>query len=425
LSKILYQLFLYAYSGGIHLAALWNEKAGKWVQGRKRFPSINMDFTGQRVWMHCASLGEFEQGRPVLESIKKQYPDARIVLTFFSPSGYEIMKGYKYADHIFYLPMDGKANAIKMLDELNPSMVLWVKYEFWYYYLAEIKKREIPLLMVSGIFRYNQPFFKWYGGFWKKMLKCFTHFFVQNADCKQLLAEIGIQDNVTISGDTRFDRVIEIAEKFEPLPLVEKFCGNSKVIVAGSTWEEDDAEWTHYVKANPQIKFIIAPHEIGKDNLEDVKKEFPNSKFYSELVANEDQTEIEQTRNQQPFPTNVLIIDNIGMLSKIYHYADITFVGGGFGSDGIHNVLEAAVYGKPVIFGPCYEKFAEAVELIDSGAGITINNALELEKRLTELWLNKDLLKTKSEAARKYVYSKAGATKNIMDLIQANRLLTN
>ena len=362
--------------------------------------------------MHCASLGEFEQGRPLLESIKKEYPNISIVLTFFSASGYEIMKGYKGADYIFYLPMDGKVNAKKMIDAIQPSLVLWVKYEFWYYYLMEFKNRKIPVLMVSGIFREGQPFFKWYGGIWKKMLDCFTHFFVQNEECRNLLAETGLTKNVSVSGDTRFDRVIEIAEKMEPLPLIENFCGSSKVIVAGSTWQEDEEELVHYVKANPKIKFIIAPHEIDADNLKDIKKEFPGSVFYSAL-------------NNDPPTENVLIIDNIGMLSRLYHYAHITFVGGGFGSNGIHNVLEAAVYGKPVICGPAYNKFAEAVELIECGAGTTVGNALELEKILNELWDDEKLLQAKSKAAKNYVYEKAGATKKILCYIQANLLLTS
>jgi len=417
LGNLLYYLFLIFYHLGIRIAALWNPKARLWVKGRKEFPSI-VPHQNKTIWMHCASLGEFEQGRPLLEKIKHVYPKTKIVLTFFSPSGYEVMKNYQGADHIFYLPMDSRRNALKMIDTIRPSLVLWVKYEFWYYYLTELKKNNIPVLMVSGLFMERQPFFKWYGGIWKKMLKSFTYFFVQNKSSQELLKTLGISNNVSICGDTRFDRVIEIAEKFEPLPLIEKFCGNSKVIVAGSTWEEDEEEWTHYVKTHPEIKFIFAPHEIDSENMKDVKKEFPGSVFYSEL------NEI-QTTNEQQRTTHFLIIDNIGMLSKLYRYADITFVGGGFGDDGIHNVLEAAVYGKPVIHGPEYERFAEAVELVDSGAGICITNALELEKTLNELWQDQTLLKTKSEMARQYVYSKAGATKKIMDYIQEKRLLTN
>lgn len=392
--------------------------------------------------MHCASLGEFEQGRPLLEAIRKEYPGVKIVLTFFSPSGYEVVARSApigdtcMADYIFYLPMDSASNAGKMIDIIAPDLVLWVKYEFWFYYLTAFKKRNIPVIMISGIFRSSQPFFKWYGDLWRQMLHSFTYFFVQNESSRALLATVGINEKVSIGGDTRFDRVIEIANRFEPLPLIEKFCSNSKVIVAGSTWEEDEEELIHYVKSNPDIKFIIAPHEIHEGNIKDVQKEFAGSILYSKLATDDGQrttddrrqtTESSQrtTNNSQQATSNVLIIDNIGMLSRLYHYAHITYVGGGFEDSGIHNVLEPAVHGKPVIYGPEYEKFAEAVDLVECGAGICINNALELEKVLTELWSNQALLEQKSEAAKNYVYSKAGATKKTMEYIYANRLLTS
>lgn len=389
------------------------------------FPSVVKD-SRRTVWMHCASLGEFEQGRPVLEAIKKQYPQVKIILTFFSPSGYEVIKDHTVADHIFYLPIDSAANAGKMIDALAPDVVLWVKYEFWYYYLTAFKKRNIPVIMVSGIFRSSQPFFQWYGTMWRTMLNSFSHFFVQNETSKELLGTVGIKNNVSIGGDTRFDRVIAIAEGFEPLPLIEKFCGSSKVIVAGSTWEEDEEELIHYVKANPEIKFIIAPHEVHEGNIKDVQKEFAGSVLYSSLITDDRQPTTDgSSLTTDNFSTNCLIIDNIGMLSRLYHYAHITYVGGGFEDSGIHNVLEPAVYGKPVIYGPAYEKFAEAVDLVECGAGICIHNALELEKILTALWTNEVLLRQKGEAARNYVYAKAGATKKVMDHIQAKRLLTN
>lgn len=410
-----YTILLSLYIAGIKVLSFWNPKARLWIAGRKNFPAVNFTYSSDTkiVWMHCASLGEFEQGRPVIENLKKQYPAVKIVLSFFSPSGYEVQKNYTGADAIFYLPVDSKANAKKLIEVIKPSLVIWVKYEYWFYYLKELKQQNIPVLLVSGIFRNSQPFFKWYGKYWKKILLSFAHFFVQDEASKKLLAGIGIDKNVTVSGDTRFDRVIEIAEKFEHIPLIQQFCGNNKIIVAGSTWEDDEAELIHYVRANPQIKFIIAPHEIDAENLKDVQKEFAGSIFYSEL---ED--------NQQPTAT-VLIIDNVGMLSRLYHYADITYVGGGFGDDGVHNVLEAAVYGKPVIYGPEFEKFIEAIELTSCGGGIIINSALELEKELTALWTNHELIKTVGEAAKNYVYSNAGASKKIMAYIQEKRLLIN
>ena len=398
-----YTIFLNLYVTGIKVLSIWSPKARLWINGRKKISLFNIknNTNAKTVWMHCASLGEFEQGRPVIENIKNQYPQVKIVLSFFSPSGYEVQKNYTGADDVFYLPIDSKANAKKMVAAINPSLVLWVKYEYWFYYLEELKQQNIPLILVSGIFRKSQPFFKWYGTAWQNALACFSHFFVQDNNSQNLLAGIGIDKNVSVSGDTRFDRVIEIAKKFEHIPFIKEYCGESKVIVAGSTWEEDEAELIHYVKANPQIKFIIAPHEIDADNLKDVQKEFAGSIFYSELLTT------------QSLNSNVLIIDNVGMLSRLYQYADITYIGGGFGDDGVHNVLEAAVYGKPVIYGPEFEKFKEAIELIDCGGGFSIPTALELEKVFTELLQNEQLLKTTAEAAKKYVYSNSGATKKI------------
>ena len=365
--------------------------------------------------MHCASLGEFEQGRPLLEAIKTQYPSYKIVLSFFSPSGYEVMKNYPGAELVFYLPADNVVNAKKLVDKLNPSLVLWVKYEYWYYYLTELKKRSIPLLLVSGIFREKQPFFKWYGAIWKKMLSCFHRLFVQDERSLKLMGSIGFKDKTEIAGDTRFDRVIAIAEKNEPVPHIKEFIAGHHVLVAGSTWDEDEIELLHFINANPDLKFIIAPHEIDKENLMDVKKEFKDSIFYSDLSP----------VNNFSADIHVLIIDNIGMLSKLYQYADITFVGGGFGSDGIHNVLEAAVYGKPVVFGPVYEKFAEAKGLVECGGAISANGPLQLEKILKKLFADKDALIKAGNASKDFVYNHQGATKKILDHIQRNRLLTN
>ena len=432
LSKLLYNLFLFLYSCGIRVIAIANPKARKWISGRRNiFATINEQLItvnlptgeagGQPIWMHCASLGEFEQGRPLLEELKAANPAQKIVLTFFSPSGYEVMKDYKGADFVFYLPMDSPVNAKKFLDVVNPSMVLWVKYEYWFYYLSVLKERNVPTILVSGIFRKNQPFFKWYGNIWRKMLESFTHFFVQNDESKQLLETLGFKENVMLNGDTRFDRVLEIAENFKAVAGIEKFCGDSQVIVAGSTWEEDEIELLHFVNVHKNVKFIIAPHEIDKANLKDVKDEFPRSIFYSEL-ENQQRT----TDNDQHLTTNVLIIDNIGMLSRLYKYATVTYVGGGYGADGVHNVLEAAVYGKPVVFGPVYEKFDEAIGLVDAGGAISIDGGpVKLETIFNRL-LNDEIERNKrGEAAKKFVYENAGASKKIIQFIQEKRLLTS
>jgi len=410
---ILYNLFIKLYVLGIGIASIWNDKAKQWIHGRKIFPVINnTSIKKPTIWMHCASLGEFEQGRPVIEKIRAQYPHCKIVLTFFSSSGFEIQKKFTGADFIFYLPTDSALHAKKFINLINPTLVLWIKYEFWYYYLEELRNRNIPVLLISASFRKDQTFFKWYGAFWKNMLHCFTFYFVQNENSKNLLNTLGFK-NAIVSGDTRFDRVITIAENLEDIALLKEFCNNSKVIVAGSTWEDDEAELVHYVKTNPWLKFIIAPHEVDKENLEDVKKVFTGSIFYSELNEN-------NTQNH-----NVVIIDNIGMLSRLYSYADVTYVGGGFGDDGLHNILEAAVYGKPVIFGPELQKNFEAAELIECGGGISIENALELEDAFNNLLNNEPELKRRSEAAKKYVYSNAGATEKVIQFIQENRLLTS
>jgi 3-deoxy-D-manno-octulosonic-acid transferase len=429
ISKLLYNLFLLLYSVGIRVASVWNPKAKKWVAGRRNiFAEINSKLippaaeqNEKPIWMHCASLGEFEQGRPLLEQLKIENPNKKIVLTFFSPSGYEVMKDYAGADHVFYLPMDSPANAQQFLDAVQPCLVLWVKYEYWFYYLTEIKRRNIPTLLVSGIFRDNQPFFKWYGDIWRKMLESFTHFFVQNEDSKQLLTELGFKDNITINGDTRFDRVLEIADSFTDIPHIASFCGNSPVIVAGSTWEEDEIELLHFVNVHPQIKFIIAPHEINKTNLQDVKEEFPISIFYSELETGNPQL----AEPGGPTTPNVLIIDNVGMLSRLYKYATITYIGGGFGADGVHNVLEAAVYGKPVVFGPVYEKFNEAIGLVQANGAISVDGPVSLETALNGLLNNEEALQKMGEAAGKFVNENAGASKQILQFIQVNRLLTN
>ena len=420
MGKLLYNFFSLLYAAAFRIAALFNSKANLGLRGRKNvFSSIrlnNPSASQQVIWMHCASVGEFEQGRPVVESLKKHYPAATIVLTFFSSSGYEAIKNYKGADQIYYLPLDSASNAKKMLDALNPTLVLWVKYEFWYHYLHELKTRKIPVLLISGIFRASHPFFKWYGSLWREMLSAFTYLFIQNESSSILLSSIGIRENTLVTGDTRFDRVIEIAEKFEPLPALEKFCEKNRVLVAGSTWEEDETEFIHYVRLNPDIKFIFAPHETDKGHLQDMKKAFPNALFYSELMNYPLDASIIH---------NVLIIDNVGILSRLYYYADISFVGGGFGADGVHNVLEAAVYGKPVIFGPEYRKYAEAIGLVDCGGGISIQNALELESLVNTLWEQVDVLTTKGAAANNFVYAHAGASKKIIQFIQEKRLLTN
>jgi len=423
LSVFFYNIFLWLFRGGIFIASAFNPKAKKWLSGRKNiFKKLKSTIPedGKIVWMHCASLGEFEQGRPVLEQMKILFPEYKYLITFFSPSGYEVQKNYLGADWVFYLPLDGPAVAKKFLEIVHPSLVIFVKYEFWYYYLKKIKYRNIPLLLISALFREDMPFFKWYGGLQQKMLSRFDHLFVQTQNSKKLIDEIGLSEICTVSGDTRFDRVIEIAEKFEPIKVVEDFIGTGKAIIAGSTWKEDEeALRKAFVEINdPSLKLIIAPHEINENHLNELQNIFPESIRYSQL----------QTSKLKP-ENNCLIIDNVGMLSRLYKYGFITYVGGGLRSSGVHNVLEAAVYNKIVLFGPNYQKYTEAIDLIKSGGGITfINNSEEgatLKKVIENLRTNEAEYNSRSEAAGAFIYSKRGATNKIIKFIQEKRLLTN
>lgn len=420
LTIFFYNIFLILYKLAVHISALWNAKAGKWVAGRKNIlERIQSEVRANNdeyklVWIHCSSLGEFEQGKPVIEKLRKQYNQCKILLTFFSPSGYEIKKNYPGADHTFYLPMDSKKNAGKFVEIINPSLVIFIKYDYWYYYLDEIKKRGINCLLVSAVFRKDQAFFKWYGSLQRKMLHCFTRIFVQNEESEKLLKSIRI-DDCTISGDTRFDTVIEVAEKFESITTIEDFLDNKKCIVAGSTWKEDEealqkvfAELT-----DPNLKLIIAPHEIDDSHLNEIKKLFPVSIKFSEFNPGNKDSSV------------ILVIDNIGMLSRLYKYATITYVGGGFTKDGVHNVLEAAVFGKPVVFGKNYKKYKEAIDLIACEGAKSFTDNSELYQILVTLLNEEDDYKQKCEASKKYVWENGGATAQVLNYIDENRLFTS
>ena len=385
------------------------------MRGRRRiFESLENTVTHEHpvVWMHCASLGEFEQGRPLLEKLKLLYPGHKFLLTFFSPSGYEVRKDFKGADWVFYVPMDGAANARRFLEIVQPALVIFVKYEFWYYYLKKIKYRQIPLILVSALFWENMSFFRWYGALQRKMLSRFDQLFVQNEESRQLIAGIGLAGITTVSGDTRFDRVIEIAEKTENIPAIEKFCSDSRVIVAGSTWPEDELALAKTMD-NRSLKLILAPHEIDEKHLLELKQLFPQAILYSELI-----------RNGAPTSSRVLIIDNIGMLSRLYKFAYIAYIGGGFGK-GIHNTVEAAVYGRPVLFGPVYQKFNEAKDLINNGAATSISSADDLTAVVTQLLHDQADHDRRCREAFNYVYANKGATDKITAFIHEKRLLTS
>jgi len=387
------------------------------LNGRKNiFDRLRAELQSQDskiIWFHCSSLGEFEQGRPVIEKLKSQNPGFKFLLTFFSPSGYEIRKDYKGVDWVFYLPLDSKKNAKTFFDIVNLALAVFVKYDYWHYYLNECKKRKIPLLLISGIFRKEQPFFKWYGNLHRSMLNCFTHFFVQDKESLQLLQSINI-NNATVAGDTRFDRVSEIAENFTPIKAIEKFCSGLPVLVAGSTWSEDEKLIKDATANFPDLKIIIAPHEIHKEHIDQLKSFFPDAVLYSQL----------RVQSPEAIISDHLIIDNIGMLSKLYHYSTIAYVGGGF-NKGIHNTIEAAVYGNPVLFGPNYKKFKEAIGLIENGGGICITSSNELSTILQKFISDKTALGLSGKNSFDFVKQNKGATEKILYYIEAIRLLTN
>lgn len=370
------------------------------------------------IWVHSSSAGEFEQAKPVIEALRKAYPQHKIAVTFFSPSGYNVGKKSALADYIFYLPLDTAANAKRFVSLLAPQLVVFVKYDYWYHHLKTIHQKGIPLLLVSAIFRPNQAFFKWYGGFYRRMLHFFTYLFVQDESSKNLLQQYGINHR-TVSGDTRFDRVAAIAENFTPIQEIELFTAGAKVLVAGSTWPQDEQMLQNAFKERRDVKLIIAPHEINEGHIKSIQSLFHNSITFSELKK-----ELEKNVSFSFYDKQVLIINNMGMLSRLYKYAYVTYIGGGFNKSGIHNTLEAAVWGKPVIWGPNYSKFREARELLAAGGGFTYTSAEDLKGILNILLHDEAACKKAGGAAATYVQQQKGATQKIMNYIQEKRLLT-
>ncbi|MCU4176526.1 3-deoxy-D-manno-octulosonic acid transferase [Carboxylicivirga sp. N1Y90] len=403
----LYNIGIALYSFLITLVSPFNQKAKLLRAGRKdtwrRLKDLSLD--GHVVWIHAASLGEFEQGRPVIEAIKKKHPDYKVVLTFFSPSGFEVRKNYDLADHVFYLPADTKSNAKRFIDAIKPKQVFFIKYEFWYHYLAALKSNEIPVYGVSMIFREQQAFFKSYGAWFRRMLNVFTKFYVQDETSGSLLEDIEVT-NYSVVGDTRFDRVRDIARASEEVELVNRFVGDSnKVIVAGSTWAPDEDILIDYIQTiGKDVKLIIAPHEIHEEHIRQIESKLKVSSFrYTQAPDN-------------PSDHQVMIVDTIGMLSSIYKYGQVAYIGGGFGK-GIHNTLEAATYNMPVFFGPNHKRFKEACDLIEVGAGFVVNNAMGFNNKLEGLWDDDNELHKVSDLAGKYVNKMCGATKVIMEEI--------
>jgi 3-deoxy-D-manno-octulosonic-acid transferase len=415
---LLYNLFIRLYFIGISLASTWNKKAAAWINGRKfLFEDLEKAIGNEDkiIWLHCSSAGEFEQGKPLIESLKKRHPAYKILVSFFSPSGFAVAQNYIYADYFTYLPLDTKKNAERFVKLVKPELVIFVKYEFWYHHLSTVAFHHIPLLLVSAVFRKEQVFFKRYGDFFRQILLFFRYIFVQDEASLQLLKENGIEHS-SISGDTRFDRVKMIANDFAAIPFIEKSLLGKKCIVAGSTWKEDEEILKKVWEAlkHSDLKLIIVPHEIHKTHIDEIVNIFPEAVYYSSFAKNVSDWA----------SADVIIINKVGLLSRLYQYATITYVGGGFTKDGIHNILEAAVWGKPVVFGPNYKKYREASGLIQAGGGFSIRTAEDLKKLTDDLLSDKDHLQAAGNKARNYVEENTGAAEKILRAIQENRLLT-
>jgi hypothetical protein len=405
---------MYIIQLGVAIGSIFNDKLRKMWQGERDAVQTlrkKVDPGADYIWFHAASLGEFEQGRPLMEQIKKSYPQYKILLTFFSPSGYEVRKNYEGADIITYLPIDTVGNARQFLRTVRPVMAFFIKYEFWYNYLHILQYRGIPAYSVSSIFRPDQVFFKWYGRGYGRVLKCFTRFFVQNEESKKLLESIGIHDTMVV-GDTRFDRVLQIKEASKQLPIVERFVKGTpeepkKVFVAGSSWQPDEEIFLKYFNNHRDWKLIVAPHVIGEDHL----------KFIFSLIKDKKVVRYTQATENNVADADVLIIDCFGLLSSVYHYGDVAYVGGGFGV-GIHNVLEAAVWGMPVLFGPNNKHFAEAQGLLQSGGGIEIEDYETFSLIMSQLSDDSAYYGTCGQEAGAFVQSLAGATKKVLSSVK-------
>lgn len=405
----MYQIIIYLYLFGVAVCSLFNKKVRMMWRGERAALGLlreKVEDGAQYVWFHAASLGEFEQGRPLMEQLRRDHPEYKILLTFFSPSGYEVRKNYEGADIICYLPLDTVRNARRFLRAIRPVMAFFIKYEFWYNYLHILSHRNVPVYSVSSIFRPGQIFFRWYGRQYGRVLKCFTHFFVQNETSRQLLHdELGI-DNVTVSGDTRFDRVLQICNAAKQLPLVEAFKKDYKVFVAGSSWPPDEDIFIRYFNEHRDWRLVIAPHVIDEDHLQQIV-----SKLDRKVVRYTQATE------QEVAEAECLIIDCFGLLSSIYRYGEVAYVGGGFGV-GIHNVLEAAVWSVPVIFGPNNERFQEAQALLADGGGFQIDDYASFCQLMDSFDQDAAYREAAGGKAGAYVSQNAGATDTILQNVE-------
>jgi 3-deoxy-D-manno-octulosonic-acid transferase len=411
--SFIYNLILLFASQLLKILALFSPKLNLFVKGRKSvFETLknNIQEFDKTIWVHAASLGEYEQGLPVIEKVKQKYPNHKIIITFFSPSGYEIRKNNTVADVTVYLPLDTISNAKQFLKVVHPEMVFFIKYEFWPNYLKELRNQNIKTYLISGVFRKNQAFFKWYGEFYRNALKTFTYFFVQNETSKKLLQSIGFE-NVKISGDTRFDRVVTILEKDNTLDFIAEFKNNQPTIVIGSSWPKDEEILVNYInKSSENVKFIIAPHNINKNQILNLKTQISKKT----ILFSEKEGMLKQAQQDNLEDFHVFIIDTIGILTKIYSYADIAYVGGGFGNPGVHNVLEPATFGIPIVIGPNYSHFAEATALVGLGGCVSIKNQSELNDAFNLLLQNEEERLEKGHICSTFVQMNRGATEHIL-----------
>lgn len=408
--KLLYNITVFFASILLPVVAIFNKKIKLFIDGRKEtFSKISRLKSKKTIWFHAASLGEFEQARPIIEELRKKHKDYKILVTFFSPSGYEIRKNYNLADVVCYLPLDSKSKARKFIKIVNPTLVVFVKYEFWPNLLNELKNKEIPTILVSGILREKQFFFKSYGGFMKKSLEAFHHFFVQDINSEKLLNSINFK-NVTVAGDTRFDRVSEILQQDNTLDFINEFIDNKFTVVAGSTWQEDETLLVNYInnEASENEKFIIAPHNIKQEAILELQQSINKKTVLHSAKADKNLSEAQ-----------IFIIDTIGILTKIYSYADVAYVGGGL-KTGLHNILEPATFGIPVVMGDKYNKFKEAVDLVKIGGCISIKNQEEFTKNFINLKNDKNFRKLTGIINKRYIQDNLGATTLIMKFINKN-----
>lgn len=405
----LYNLVISIAGFFLKIIAHFSPKIKLFIEGRKNVFTIleeKIKPSDKTIWFHSASLGEYEQGLPVIEKTKEKYPSHKIIVTFFSPSGYEVRKNNTVADVTIYLPLDTKKNAKRFLKLVHPELVFFIKYEFWLNYLKELRTNKTPVYLISGIFRDSQMFFKWYGGFYRKALETFTYFFVQNQSSKEKIEAIGFQ-NVIVSGDTRFDRVNAILERDNSLDFIETFKNNQTTIIIGSSWPKDEALLINYInQASENIKFIIAPHNIKTDQILNLKSQITKSTLL-----------FSEKENKNPADYNVFIIDTVGLLTKIYSYGTIAYVGGGFGNPGIHNILEPAAFGIPIVIGPNYSNFAEATELVNLGGCMVISGQEELKQTFDHLITDQISLREKGQICKSYIQDNKGATNRIMKVI--------